>query len=101
MKKYLLALLAVITIGLTASAVKPEITLSYGGYNQMDACDNHDGWGNVNTSWGSLNAGINFPVTRNFSFGPSCQLAQIIAAFTINNFFAEKLKLVPDRGLLG
>ncbi len=71
MKKYLLALLAVITIGLTASAVKPEITLSYGGYNQMDACDNHDGWGNVNTSWGSLNAGINFPVTRNFSFGPS------------------------------
>ena len=29
MKKYLLALLAVITIGLTASAVKPEITLSY------------------------------------------------------------------------
>ncbi len=71
MKKFLFALLAVITIGLTASAIKPEITLSYGGYNQMDAFDNHDGWGNVNTSWGSLNAGVNFAVTDNLSFGPS------------------------------
>lgn len=71
MKKLFLILTAAIGISATAMAAGPEITVSYGGYNQMDCCDNHDGWHGVNNSWGSLNAGVNFPVTRNFSVGPS------------------------------
>lgn len=71
MKRFFFALLTVMGISAAAMAAGPEISVSYGGYNQMDACDNHDGWHGVNNSWGSLNLGVNFPVTRNFTVGPS------------------------------
>lgn len=71
MKKTLLVLSAVLGFASAAGAVSPEVHVSYGGYNQMDACDNHDGWHNLNTSWGSLNAGVDFDVIGNLSIGPS------------------------------
>ena len=54
-----------------ASAQKAELTLSYGAYTQMDANDMHDGWHNVNTAWGALNAGLNFRVAPKIWVGPS------------------------------
>lgn len=71
MKKYLIALIAVVAIATSASAQKTDITVSYGGYTQMDACDNHDGWHSVNTAWGAINAGVNFNVAPKFWIGPS------------------------------
>lgn len=63
MKKVLLSLVAALAIGAgSASAQSPELTLSYGGYTQMDACNNHDGWNHVNNAWGALNVGLNFNV---------------------------------------
>lgn len=70
MKKFLIALLAIVGIAATASAQKTELSLSYGGYTQMDATDMHDG-GKVNTAWGALNLGVNFKVAPKFWVGPS------------------------------
>ncbi len=70
MKKFLLAIVAVLGIGMAAAA-QTDISVSYGGYTQMDACDNHDNWPGVNTAWGALNAGVNFHVAPNLWIGPS------------------------------
>ncbi|MCM1152554.1 MAG: hypothetical protein NC328_02725 [Muribaculum sp.] len=69
MKKLLLALAALFAISLSASA--QTLYVSYGGYTQMDACDNHDHWGGVNTAWGALNAGIDFNIGSKLKIGPS------------------------------
>lgn len=72
MKKVLLSLVAALAIGAgSASAQSPELTLSYGGYTQMDACNNHDGWNHVNNAWGALNVGLNFNVLPRLWIGPS------------------------------
>jgi len=70
MKKALIALLAV--IGLTISAqAQTSLQIGYGGYTQMDACDMHDGIGNVNTAWGSLTAGFYFQTLPKLQLGAS------------------------------
>ena len=71
MKKFLLSLLAVAGMTATASALTPEIQLSYGGYTQMDATDMHGGYGNVNNAWGSLTAGVYLPVAPKIDAGVS------------------------------
>ena len=71
MKKYLLALCAILGIFTAAQAQRTELTVSYGGYTQMDAMDCHDGGHDVNTAWGALNVGVNFNVAPNFWIGPS------------------------------
>lgn len=71
MKKILVSLLAIIATVVTASAQKTELSVSYGGYTQMDATDMHDGWHHVNTAWGAVNAGINFRVNPKIWIGPS------------------------------
>lgn len=70
MKKLLLALAVVMTSAFGASA-QTEIQIGYGGYTEMDACDCHDGWNNVNTAWGALTAGVNFKVAPKIWVGPS------------------------------
>lgn len=54
-----------------ASAQTTEVSLSYGGYTQMDATNMHDHWGGVNNAWGALTAGLNFRVNNEFWLGPS------------------------------
>ncbi|MBO4945816.1 MAG: outer membrane beta-barrel protein [Muribaculaceae bacterium] len=73
MKKILFALVAAIGIGAgVAQAQAPaQLSISYGGYTQMDATDCHDGWHHVNNAWGALNAGVNFRVAPSFWIGPS------------------------------
>ena len=71
MKKFLFMLTVMIGIATGASAQKTDLSLSYGGYTQMDATDCHDGWHHVNNAWGALNVGVNFQVARNFYIGPS------------------------------
>lgn len=73
MKNYLFTLVAALMLVCGAQKANAETSLyvSYGGYTQMDACDNHDGWGNVNTAWGALNAGVDFRVMKNLRVGPS------------------------------
>lgn len=71
MKKLIIALVAVIAAATTASAQRTELLVSYGGYTQMDACDNHDGWHGVNNAWGAVNFGVNFKVAPKFWVGPS------------------------------
>ncbi len=71
MKKYFIALITLIGMSVAANAQKTEITISYGGYTQMDASDCHDGWHSVNNAWGAINAGVNFNVARNLWIGPS------------------------------
>lgn len=71
MKKFLLAMLAVVAFAVPAKAQKTELTFSYGGYTLMDACDYHDGWHHVNNAWGAVNFGVNFKVAPKFWVGPS------------------------------
>lgn len=71
MKKFLIALGLCAAAVIPAAAQKTELTLSYGGYTQMDAMNMHDGWGGVNTAWGALNLGLNFRVARDIWVGPS------------------------------
>lgn len=68
MKKFFLALLAVVGLAAGAQAQSPAIQIGYGGYTQMDACDMHDG-GSVNTAWGALTAGVYVPVAPKFQLG--------------------------------
>jgi opacity protein-like surface antigen len=70
MKKILL-MFVVLLATLAAKAQNTEVAVSYGGYTQMDAMDCHQGGSDVNTAWGSLNAGVNFNVAPNFWIGPS------------------------------
>lgn len=71
MKKFVIALMALAgSIG-AAQAEVADITVSYGGYTQMDATDCHNGGGKVNNAWGALNAGVNFNIAPNFTLGPS------------------------------
>lgn len=70
MKKTLLSLVAILGMATAASAQKTDLSVSYGGYTQMDACDMHDG-GKMNTAWGALNVGANFKVAPKFWVGPS------------------------------
>ena len=60
MRRILFALVALIASAGAVSAQKTDISLSYGGYTQMDATDCHDGWHHVNNAWGALNVGVNF-----------------------------------------
>lgn len=71
MKRFLLALAAVVAVTLTASAQRPEIQVGYGGYTQMDATDMHDGWHSVNNAWGGVTFGINFNIGNKLAVGPS------------------------------
>lgn len=71
MKKLILTLVALLSLGISANAQKANFTFGYGGYTLMDACDYHDGAGKVNTAWGALNVGVNFKVLPNFWIGPS------------------------------
>ncbi len=71
MKKFLLAIVAIFACTAASMAQKTDISISYGGYTQMDATDCHDGWSGVNNAWGALNVGVNFNVARNFYLGPS------------------------------
>lgn len=73
MKRFILALSAVamMAVGSQKAAAQTSIYASYGGYTQMDACDNHDGWDNVNTAWGALNVGVDFRVLPKLRLGPS------------------------------
>lgn len=73
MKKILCVIaVAVMSVcGSVSTKAETSIYASYGGYTQMDACDNHDGWGGVNTAWGAVNAGIDFRVAPKFRIGPS------------------------------
>lgn len=71
MKKLLLPLLAAAAIAVPASAQKVNVYASYGGYTQMDCCDNHDDWDHVNTAWGALNVGVDFQIGSRFRLGPS------------------------------
>ncbi|MDE5656771.1 MAG: porin family protein [Muribaculaceae bacterium] len=72
LKKLLLcAVVAAASLFTTASAQRTELSISYGGYTQMDATNMHDGWHHVNNAWGALNVGLNFNVARNIWIGPS------------------------------
>lgn len=71
MKKYLLALVAIIATALASWAQKTEIYAGYGGYTQMDATNMHDGWDGVNNAWGAVTVGVNFKVTPKLWVGPS------------------------------
>lgn len=69
MKKLLYSLVALVMGTLTATAT--DLYVSYGGYTQMDATDCHDNWSGVNNAWGALNLGVDFPIVKNFTLGPS------------------------------
>ncbi|MBO5053229.1 MAG: outer membrane beta-barrel protein [Muribaculaceae bacterium] len=72
--KKILGLMAVAVISMAGTVnthAETSIYASYGGYTQMDACDNHDGWSGVNTAWGAVNAGVDFRVAPKFRIGPS------------------------------
>lgn len=71
MKKLLVSLFAAAAVCFGANAQNAELTVSYGGYTQMDASDMHDDWDGVNTAWGAINAGVNFRVNNKIWIGPS------------------------------
>lgn len=71
LKKTLIAAAIALASALTANAQKTELSVSYGGYTQMDATDMHDGWHGVNNAWGALTAGVNFQITPKIWIGPS------------------------------
>lgn len=71
MKKMFLLLMVGLAGVFAASAQKTELTVGYGGYTQMDATNMHDHWGNVDTAWGAVTAGVNFKVAPNIWVGPS------------------------------
>lgn len=71
MKKFLLTIAAAAALVLPASAQKVNLYASYGGYTEMDACDLHDGWPDVNTAWGAVNVGVDFGIGSRFRIGPS------------------------------
>lgn len=87
MKKYLLALCAILGIFTAAQAQRTELTVSYGGYTQMDAMDCHDGGHDVNTAWGALNVGVNFNVAPNFWIGPSYTFSSTTRKHNSDNKF--------------
>lgn len=70
-KKIMLILVAVLSMTGMAKAMGPELSLSYGGYTQMDATDCKDGWKHVNNAWGAVNAGLNFRVMPKLRIGLS------------------------------
>lgn len=69
MKKLIFMLVAL--MGSFAVANATDVYVSYGGYTQMDAMDCSDGVQGLKTGWGTLNAGVDFPVIGNFTLGPS------------------------------
>lgn len=71
MKKLLVALVAVLGLSFGAQAQKMNLSLSYGGYTAMDACNYHDSWKGVNTAWGAVTAAFNVEVLPKFWIGPS------------------------------
>ena len=71
MKKFIIALVAVVAAAVSASAQSTEIQVGYGGYTQMDATGMHGDLGKVKTAWGALNAGVNFRIAPNVWVGPS------------------------------
>lgn len=71
MKKLLIAFALILACATAATAQRTELTISYGGYTQMDASDCHDGWGDVKNAWGALTAGVNFRLTDRLWAGPS------------------------------
>lgn len=70
MKKYIVALLAVLGMAGVASAQRFEFQGGYGGYTQMDATNMADNM-NVNTAWGAATAGVNFRVNSSMRIGAS------------------------------
>lgn len=71
MRKTLLTLALCGAAAFSAGAAgKTELTVSYGGYTQMDAMDMSDGI-KMDNAWGAVTAGVNFRVGPNFWLGPS------------------------------
>lgn len=73
MKKLLIAIIAVMAFVMPASAQKVGIYATYGAYTSNDAIGAyHNDYGKlkVGTSWGTVNAGIDFSVGK-FRIGPS------------------------------
>lgn len=87
MKKYLLAIIAVISLCGAARAQRTEIFASYGGYTQMDAMDCHMGGSDVDNAWGALNLGVNVNVAPNFWIGPSYTFSSTSRKHHDNNHF--------------
>lgn len=70
-KKLVITAVAALCCIFASNAQSTEISVSYGGYTQMDATNMHDGWGGVSTAWGALNLGVNFRITPRIWIGPS------------------------------
>lgn len=70
MRKILLGLLALVALAIPASAQKVGVYATYGAYTSNDAIGDYHRDYKVKTSWGSLNAGIDFNFGK-FKFGPS------------------------------
>lgn len=70
MKKIILMLVVAIGAAVNATAQKVNISASYGGYTQMDACDMSDGI-HASPAWGALTVVANFNVAPKLWIGPS------------------------------
>lgn len=71
MKKTLLTLGLVALAATAATAKTPaDLTISYGGYTQMDAMDMSKGV-KTDNAWGAVTAGVNFNVAPKLWIGPS------------------------------
>lgn len=69
--KLFVALSMIVCASGLVQAQKIDLMASYGGYTQMDACDMHDGWSDVNNAWGALTLGVDFHITSKLAVGPS------------------------------
>lgn len=93
MKKILIALMMVVGM-VSAAHAQSELTVSYGGYTQMDAMDCHQGGPAVEPAWGALNAGFNFKVADNVWIGPSYTFSSTTRKdFTANKFYYHAVML--------
>lgn len=73
MKKLFIAL--AVALGMASSAAAQEVAVSYGGYTQMDAVNNHKGFAKTNTGWGTVNFSLYIPVAKGVKVGPSYSYA--------------------------
>ena len=71
MKKLLLLFVLFVAAVLPATAQKAELTVSYGGFTQMDVMKMHGIYEKVNNAWGALNIGLNFKVADKTWLGAS------------------------------
>lgn len=69
MKKTMIAL--AMMLGIAGGAAAQEVAISYGGYTQMDAVNNHKGFDKTNNAWGAVNVSLYLPVAKGVKVGPS------------------------------